>query len=202
MTRIVAFLLVILSGAAQAEPFGKPVLLVASPDMQGPYAQTVLIAVPVGEEHLGFIVNRATEVKLATLFPAHAPSAKVADPVYFGGPEMAEAVFAVVRRNPGAEAVRLVGEAFLVTDAEAVDRIIERTPNDARYFAGFVGWQPGELAKEIDAGYWHVTDADPAVFWQDNHGLWQQLVERLANGHAPQRGRGFHSAGLQDALQN
>ena len=196
MARVVAFLLLVLSGAAYAGPLEQPTLLVASPDMQGPYAQTVLIAVPVGDEHLGFIVNRATEMKLATLFPEHAASQKIVDPVYFGGPQMAEAVFAVVRRNPGAEALRLVGEVFLVADADAVDRVIERTPNDARYFAGFVGWQPGELAGEIDAGYWHVTEADPAVFWQDNHALWQQLAERLGNGHAPQRGRGFQSAGL------
>jgi putative transcriptional regulator len=196
VARILALFLLLLTGTALAQQAGKPVLLVASPDMQGPYSQTVLIAVPVGDEHLGFIVNRATEVKLATLFPEHAGSAKVVDPVYFGGPEMAEAVFAVVRRNPGAEALRLVGEVFLVADANAVDRVIERTPNDARYFAGFVGWQPGELASEIEAGYWHVTDADPAVFWQDNHTLWQELVKRLGNGHAPQRGRGFQSAGL------
>jgi putative transcriptional regulator len=196
VARILAHFLLLLTGTALAQQAGKPVLLVASPDMQGPYSQTVLIAVPVGDEHLGFIVNRATEVKLATLFPEHAGSAKVVDPVYFGGPEMAEAVFAVVRRNPGAEALRLVGEVFLVADANAVDRVIERTPNDARYFAGFVGWQPGELASEIEAGYWHVTDADPAVFWQDNHTLWQELVKRLGNGHAPQRGRGFQSAGL------
>jgi putative transcriptional regulator len=196
VARILALFLLLLTGTALAQQAGKPVLLVASPDMQGPYSQTVLIAVPVGDEHLGFIVNRATEVKLATLFPEHAGSAKVVDPVYFGGPEMAEAVFAVVRRNPGAEALRLVGEVFLVADANAVDRVIERTPNDARYFAGFVGWQPGELASEIESGYWHVTDADPAVFWQDNHALWGKLVERLGNGHAPQRGRGFQSAGL------
>jgi len=164
MARVVAFLLLVLSGAAYAGPLEQPTLLVASPDMQGPYAQTVLIAVPVGDEHLGFIVNRATEMKLATLFPEHAASQKVVDPVYFGGPQMAEAVFAVVRRNPGAEALRLVGEVFLVADT--------------------------------DAGYWHVTEADPAVFWQDNHALWQQLAERLGNGHAPQRGRGFQSAGL------
>ena len=196
MARLLALLLLLLAGTAQAQHAGKPLLLVASPDVQGPYSQTVLVAVPVGDEHLGFIVNRATEVKLAALFPEHAASAKVVDPVYFGGPEMVEAVFAVVRRNPGAEAVRLVGETFLVTGAEAVDRIIERTPNDARYFAGFVGWEPGELASEIDAGYWHVTDADAEIFWQDNHTLWQELVERLGNGHAPQRGRGFQSAGL------
>jgi len=196
MARLLALLLLLLAGTAQAQHAGKPLLLVASPDVRGPYSQTVLVAVPVGDEHLGFIVNRATEVKLAALFPEHAPSAKVVDPVYFGGPEMTGAVFAVVRRNPGTEAVRLFGDVFLVAEADAVDRVIERTPNDARYFAGFVGWKPGELASEIDAGYWHVTDADAEIFWQDNHTLWQELVERLGNGHAPQRGRGFQSAGL------
>ena len=196
MARIVAFLIALFAGAACAGPHDKPTLLVASPEMEGPYAQTVLVAVPVGKAHLGFIVNRATEVRLATLFPGHAASAKVIDPVYYGGPEMDEAVFAVVRRNPGADALRLVGEVFLVADADAVDRVIERTPNDARYFAGFVGWQPGELASEIEAGYWHVTEADPSVFWQDNHALWEELIVRLGNGHAPPRGRGFQSAGL------
>ena len=202
MRRILAFVLLVLSVAAQAQPSDKPTLLVASPAMQGPYAQTVVIAVPVGDEHLGFIVNRATEVRLASLFPGHAASAKVVDPVFFGGFDMADAVFAVVRRDPGGDAVQLLGDAFLVADASAVDRIIERTPNDARYFAGFVGWQPEELAHEIEAGYWYVTDADPALFWKDNHTLWQDLVVRLGNGHAPQRGRGFQSASLHNAQRN
>ena len=190
MARLAAFILaafvLALAGTAQAQQTGKPLLLVASPQLQGPYSQTVLIAVPAGEHHLGFIVNRATEVRLAALFPEHAPAAKVLDPVYVGGPEMAQAIFAVVRRDPGSEAIKLVGEAFLVAGADGVDQVIERMPNDARYFAGFVGWQPGELAKEIDAGYWHVTEADAAIFWQDNGTLWQDLVQRLGNGHAPQ----------------
>jgi putative transcriptional regulator len=160
-------------------------------------AAQALIAVPAGERHLGFIVNRATDVKLATLFPEHAPSAKVADPVYFGGPEMVDALFAVVRHNPGPDAVRLFGELFVVSSSKAIDRVIEQTPNDARYFAGFVGWQPGELAKEIDAGYWYVTDPDPTLFFRHDTGaLWQELIQRLGNGHVPQRGRGFESAGI------
>jgi len=195
MRRFLALILALAATAASAQ--GQPVLLTASPEMQGPYSQTVLIAVPADEGHIGFIVNRATEVSLAELFPEYAPSAKVVEPVYVGGPEMAQAVFAVVRRNPGGAAVRLFGDAFLVVDAAGVDSVIERTPNDARYFVGFVRWQPGELASEIEAGYWHVTDADPALFWKDNHALWQELVQRLGNGHAPQRGRGFQAAALQ-----
>lgn len=194
---LAAFLLILAAAGAQAREPGKPLLLVASPDLQGQYGQTALVAIPAGDRHIGFIVNRATDVRLARLFPDHAPSAKVADPVYLGGPEMSNAIFALVHRDPGTDAVRLFGDVFLVASADAVDRVIEQMPGDARYFAGFVGWAPGELDKEIAAGYWYVTDPDPALlFRKDTDGLWQELVERLGNGHPPQRGPGFRTAHL------
>ena len=184
-----ASLLLAAACAARAQDLGKPLLLVASPALQGLYAQTTLIAVPIDDRHVGFIVNRATEFRLATLFPGHEPSAKVADPIYFGGPEMVDAIFAVVRRDPGGNSLRLFGELFVVANADGVDRIIEQTPNDARYFAGFVGWTSGELAKEIEAGYWYVADPDAAlVFRKNTDAMWEELVTRLGNGHAVRRG--------------
>jgi len=70
-----------------------------------------------------------------------------------------------------------------------IDRIIEQTPNDARYFAGFVGWTSGELAKEIEAGYWYVGAPDAALVFHKNTGaMWEELVTRLGNGHAARRG--------------
>jgi len=201
MKRILALVLLLAAGLAQAQS-AKPLTLVASPALQGLYSHTTLIVVPAGESHLGFIVNRATDVKLATLFPEHAPSAKVADPVYFGGPEMVDAIYAVVRHDPGVGGLRLFGDLYLVAGSDAVDRVIEQTPNDARYFAGFVGWKPGELAKEIEAGYWYVADADPTLFFRhDPARLWDELSKRLGNGHAPQRGRGFYSVGITPALR-
>jgi putative transcriptional regulator len=169
-------------GAAGAQDGAeRPLLLVARPDLQGPYSHTAVLAVPTGEgQHVGFILNRATKLKLATLFPDHAPSAKVADPVYFGGPEMVGSIFAIVRRDPGAHSLHLFGDVFVTANANAVDQIIEKTPNDARYFAGFVGWQPGELDAELQKGYWYTDDADAALlFRKDTEGLWEELVKRL-----------------------
>ena len=54
---------------AAAQDLTKPVLLVAKPTLQGPYMQTALIAVPIGDKHIGFILNRATNVTLAKVFP-------------------------------------------------------------------------------------------------------------------------------------
>jgi putative transcriptional regulator len=194
---LIACLLLFAACAARAQDLGKPLLLVASPDLQGFYSHTALLVVPMGPQHAGFILNRATEVKLATLFPEHAPSAKVIDPVYLGGPEMVDSLFAVVRRHPGEPSVQLLGDLFVTANAETVDRIIEQSPNDARYFAGFVGWQPGELEKEIRAGYWYVADPDAGlVFSSDPATMWQELIERLGNGHAPRKDlRQTHSEG-------
>ena len=179
----VACLLLLGACAARAQDLAKPVLLVATPDLQGPYAHTAMIVVPLGDKHFGFILNRATELTLGKLFPQHAPSAKVVEPVYLGGPEVAHALFAVTRRDPGERALHLFGSLYMTADAGMIDRIIEQTPNEARYFAGFVGWMPDELAGEIEQGYWYVGEADESlVFRGDTSSLWEELVARLARG--------------------
>ena len=183
MTRLLAaaILLFLTLGAARAQVLDKPVVLVAQSDLQGVYSRSVLLVVPAsGGQHLGFILNRATDVRLASLFPEHEPSAKVVDPVYFGGPEMMQSIFAVVRRDPGVPSLHLFGEVFATGNASTVDSIIEQTPNDARYFAGFVGWQRGELARELRAGFWHVTEPDENLLFRDPAGMWEELRKRIA----------------------
>jgi putative transcriptional regulator len=188
---IVAILLILGASVAKAQDLAQPLLLVASPDLKGPYSHTAVLVVPLAGQHIGFILNRATEVKLATLFPGHAPSAKVANPVFFGGPERVNAIFAVVPRNPGAPSVHLFGDLYVTVQAEAVDRIIEQTPNDARFFAGFVGWRPGELAAELEAGYWYTAVPDAALVFKDDTGaMWETLIQRLGKP----AGKGMHQA--------
>jgi len=56
--------------------------------------------------------------------------------------------------------------------------VIETTPNDARYFVGYVGWRPGELKGEIDRGLWSVLNAElDTVFRKDTDGLWEELLQ-------------------------
>ena len=175
--------------AVQAQDLDRPQLLVATPDLQGPYSHTTLLVVPMRGQHFGLILNRATDVTLATLFPEHPPSAKVADPVFLGGPEHTNQIFAVLPRDPGQPSMRLFGEVFLTAQAKMVDSIIEQTPNDARYFAGYVGWAPGELAAEISAGWWYVADPDVAlVFSKDTEAMWDSLVKQFGKRFAPRKG--------------
>lgn len=157
--------------------------LVASPRLVDPdYRGAVLLAVPIdNNRHVGVIVNRPTARSLASLFPEHGPSKLVRDPVYYGGPMLRQAIFAVVRtdQTPGAGSIRMMKELFLATQGAVVDHIIEESPNAARYYVGYVAWRPGELRVEIDRGLWYVLDADPDLaFRKDPARLWEELFRR------------------------
>ena len=69
---------------------------------------------------------------------------------------------------------------YLATQGTVVDEIIEKTPNDARYFVGYVAWRPGELRQEIDRGLWHVLEADEDMVFRKDTGdsLWEELLRR------------------------
>jgi putative transcriptional regulator len=180
---IAAAIVAPVSPIAQASDEGDAVLLIAKPELRDPeYRQTVLYVTPTtNDRHIGVIINRPTTRSLSSLFPEHEPSKKVIDPVFFGGPFGQSAVFAVVRAasNPGGGSVALAKDLYFAARVDVVDKIIESTPNDARYYVGYVGWRPGELRQEIDRGLWYVIDADPElVFRKEPKGMWEELVRR------------------------
>lgn len=178
----VAILAAVGSCAAQAQEraLDHPVLLVASPSASGPYARAVLVAVPKGEGHVGFMINRASNTTVADAFPDEMPSAQVEERIYLGGPRQAQSMYAVVARDAGPGSRRLFGRVFVTVDAAAVDRILRETPHEARYFAGFCAWQPGELEAEIRAGDWMLAEPEEATLFRgDPAALWRELAERL-----------------------
>jgi putative transcriptional regulator len=176
-------LLFALGGRAQAQSADDALVLIADPQVREmEYRQTVLLAAPgPNGTHVGVIINRPTKRSLYSLFPEHEPSKKVTDPVYYGGPFSPGALVALVRtaETPGAGSVPLMKNLFLTFRANTIDHVIETTPNDARYFVGFVRWRPGELRQEIDRGYWSVIDADlDLVFRKNTEGLWDELRQQ------------------------
>jgi putative transcriptional regulator len=185
MTKLLALLAVVAAsmvpGAASAQD--DAMFLVAHPAFRDlEYRQTVLLAAPAPNGgHVGVIINRPTRRSLASLFPEHEPSKKVIDPVYYGGPFSRGALVALVRSDhtPGPGTVLLMKDLYLAFRANTIDQVIETTPNEARYFVGYVGWRPGELRAEIDRGLWSVLNADVhTIFRKDADGLWEELLQQ------------------------
>lgn len=157
-------------------------ILVAHPAFRDvEYRQTVIIAAPAPNGgHVGVILNRPTRRSLGSLFPEHEPSKKVLDPVFYGGPFSRGALVALVRADsaPGPGSVLLMKNLYLAFRANTIDHVIETTPNEARYFVGYVGWRPGELKSELDRGIWSVTGAEvDTVFRKDTDGMWDEFQQ-------------------------
>jgi putative AlgH/UPF0301 family transcriptional regulator len=159
------------------------VLLVAQRELQSEiFGSAIIIVKPTADGgHMGFIINRPTTATLGDLFPEHEPSKKVVDPLYLGGPEGYNRVFALVDRKDtaGKDALPLMPGVFLVADGKAVDHVIEADPEHARFFLGLVTWRPGQLDEEIDKGYWYVDEPDAKLILEKKtDGLWEELVRR------------------------
>jgi putative transcriptional regulator len=177
-----AFALLVLGSAATAQTQDDALLLVAHPAFRDlEYRQAVLIAAPAPNGgHVGVILNRPTRRSLGSLFPEHEPSKKVVEPVYYGGPFSRGALVALVKADstPGQGSVLLMKNLYLAFRANIIDQVIEATPNEARYFVGYVGWRPGELKGEIDRGLWSVTGVDlDTIFRKDTDSLWEELQQ-------------------------
>jgi putative transcriptional regulator len=161
----------------------EPLLLVAQRELQSDiFASAILLVRPTADGgHIGFIINRPTTMALGDLFPEDEASKKVPDPLYLGGPEGYNRVFALVDRNDaaGKDAMQMMPGVFLVAEGKAVDRVIAADPGHARFFLGLVTWLPGQLDEELDRGYWFVDKADAKlVLEKKTDGLWEELVRR------------------------
>src|SRR3954463_13735896 len=177
---VLALSAIALSAPAVAQD--EAMVLIAHPAFRDlEYRQTVLLAAPAPNGgHVGVILNRPTRRSLGSLFPEHESSKKVVDPVFYGGPFSRGALVALVHadQSPGSGSVPLMNGLYLAFRANTIDHVIETTPNDARYFVGYVGWRPGELRSEIDRGLWSVLDADAEVsFRKDTDSLWEELLQ-------------------------
>ena len=165
------------SAPAAAGEVSDTVILVAKRQLRDRfYGATILVARPIGNgEHIGFIVNRPSGITLAQLFPGHAPSKKVLDPVYVGGPVNSESIFALVQTSqpPGGRSVQLMADLYA---GSLVGRVIESDPGRARFVAGLVAWRAGELL----------------VLRKQTEGMWEELVHRAeAQSDSGRRRSGF-----------
>jgi len=172
-----------------ADPDDDSIILVAKRQLQDKlYGSTIVLTRPIGaERHVGFIINKPTQVTLAKLFPGHEPSKKVVDPVFLGGPVSPEVIFALVqgKQSPGGRSIKILDDLYLAIDSDVVDSVIEKQAAQARFFAGMVLWRPGELNDELKRGLWYVLDAkSDLALRKSTEGMWEELVgrsERKAN---------------------
>ena len=168
-----------LSQASWAEPGAPVTVLVANRGFDDTaYAHAVVVLQQGGSDEVGVIINRPSDYALANVLDAPA-AAKASDPLYSGGPFMPQQLLALIRdeKSPGEGSMQLVRGLYLSIGTSVLERAVERSPGTARYYAGLVLWQPGELADELKRGLWLKLEVPlDTVFRRDATGLWDELL--------------------------
>jgi putative transcriptional regulator len=179
---LVAAFLTLAVHAAAAQQAERGFFLVAKPTLLDPNFQrtVVLVANAPDGATLGVIINRPLQRSLANILPGNPTLAKFTEPLYFGGPVEPVGLFAVFRAQeaPG-QTFPVVGDLHLALLPPTVEQLLLKPPEQVRFFNGYSGWAPGQLANELQRGDWWVFDADPdTVFRKDTSTLWEELSRR------------------------
>lgn len=183
------------SGSSQDLATGA--ILVATPDLSDPnFAQTVVLIVHYDEDNgaVGLILNRASDTVLSKIFPQF-KSAKN-DPVFEGGPVETSSAQALIRTRAKPEgASRVIAEVYASGNKDFIEKSVSAgaARSTFRLYAGYAGWGPDQLEKEVDAGGWSVLRATPDIVFDDKpETLWQRMQHdsdtRIAMSKPGERG--------------
>jgi putative transcriptional regulator len=159
------------------------VFLVASPALVDPNFRHAVVLVTRAEDgsDVGFIINRPGPRSLAQILPGNEVLKRFTEPLYLGGPVEAAKLFAIFRakKNPQG-ALRVFDDLSFALDPAVVEELLHAPPEQLRFFNGYAGWAPGQLALELNAGGWYVLRADAdTVFRKHMNTLWEELLARV-----------------------
>jgi putative transcriptional regulator len=161
-------------------------LIVAAPPLVDPnFDRTVVLLLEHGDDGaLGIVLNRASEVTVADVFPEWHELVAPPETVFVGGPVSTDAVIALARRRH----VNIAGFVQVLDDLGTIDLAddpleIGASLQSLRVFSGYAGWSPGQLEAELGQDAWFVVNAEPGdPFSHAPNRLWQDVLRR-------QRGR-------------
>ena len=138
----------------------------------------VLIGEHGAEGAIGVVLNRRLEVSVAETVPSLATLVHAEARLFQGGPVQPQSpVLLAQLTNPELADLSVFGSiGFLIGDVPAEIRSEIR---QARVFAGYSGWGPGQLEGELAEQSWIVEPAlEGDVFTNEPDTLWSRVLQR------------------------
>ena len=160
--------------------------LVAAPALRDPnFCRTVVLVI----DHrvsgtLGVVLNRPSDVPVREVLPLWGPHATVPQALYVGGPMEQRAALCVAALPAGLDAAHTTGVikvrgSLALVSLDADPDVMAPRLRGLRVFAGYAGWDQGQLAAEIERGDWVVVPALPDdVLAPPGTDLWGRALRR------------------------
>jgi len=161
-------------------------LLVAAPGLADPnFRRTVVYVIEHRDRGtLGVVLNRPGEVSVRDVLPSWAPLATLPHAVFVGGPVESQTALCLAAVRTGEDPAALAGLVGVRGPVALVDLDGDPEPlterlRGLRVFAGYSGWDAGQLAAEIGRGDWIVVPALPDdVLAGHDPNLWGRVLRR------------------------
>ena len=154
-------------------------LLLASPALFDPnFRRAVVLVTEHNEEGAaGLVLNRPSETAVADAVPDLLPLVDVEEPVYVGGPVQESAVLVLAEFDDPDEAAMLIVDDVGFVPGDGDFELIAGATRNARVFAGYAGWGPGQLEAELEESSW-IIDAIPGngLFPERGDDLWAEVL--------------------------
>ncbi len=145
--------------------------LIAMPAMADPNFSRTLTYIAEHNENwaMGVIVNRPTDMRLATLFERvdipleHHEFADL--PVYFGGPVQSDRGFVLHRPAGKWHSTLTVNDRIGLTSSRDVLQSLasDGEPGEVLVALGYAGWSAGQLEHELAQNAWLTVPADLSI---------------------------------------
>lgn len=160
--------------------------LVAAPGLRDPnFRRTVVLIIEHRESGtLGVVLNRPSDVPVRDVLPSWGPYATVPQSLYVGGPMEQRAALCVAALPAGVDAASTDGMISVrgplaLVDLDADPDLMVPRLRGLRVFAGYAGWDHGQLDGEIGRGDWVVVPAlADDVLAPASVDLWSRTLRR------------------------
>lgn len=134
------------------------------------------------EGALGVALNKLSPTELESVLPQWHGLLSPPKLLFAGGPVSPQSAICVAKLQEPTEeplgwrqVVDDIGLLHLDTPVELATGCF----TDLRIFAGYAGWEPGQLEEELSRGAWiRMPRRDEDVFTADPAGLWRRVLRR------------------------
>lgn len=172
-------------GINQQVRLARGVFLIAKKSITDPnFANSVLLITEYEETGtVGLILNRPLDKAAVEILPQLQELGLDSVNLYLGGPVRLNSLRLLVHSDAGLDDYyRVVDNIFQIDDLRGVENLLKQNTGQLRLrlYAGYAGWSPGQLEKELLRGDWHLHRPDTGmVFTDDPDSLWERLIEQM-----------------------
>ncbi|MFZ2510176.1 MAG: YqgE/AlgH family protein [Gordonia sp. (in: high G+C Gram-positive bacteria)] len=161
-------------------------VLIASTSLVGPtFVRSVIYMIEHDENgSLGVVLNRMSQAAVFNVLPRWAELAAAPRAVFIGGPVQTESAVCLGVAKTGIDLaaqprLHQVRGPVCMVDLDADPDELHPFLTGVRIFAGYAGWDAGQLAEEVSEGSWLIAPGLPAdLLAPATVDVWHEVLKR------------------------